>query len=386
MKQTKFLFGVVFSLAFLASCKKDANLQNPAASEDANITKTSADLAENARRGGTGHVYTMSNEAGGNKILDYRRDADGRLTFSASYTTGGNGTGAGLGSQGTVNVSADELLVVNAGSNTISSFKVTGNGLNLRSTINSGGTTPVSIARYDDIVFVLNAGGTGNIAGFKIDDGKLRPIPNSIRPLSSNASGPAEIAFVNNGNHLAITEKATNKIITYTVSEHGIPGIMHSLTSANQTPFGFAVGRNGNIFVSEAAGGGANASTVSSYHVAYDGTISLITGPVSANQTAACWVVLTDDNRYVYATNTGSASVSSFSTNFTGSLNLANAVAAPTGTTPIDAALSSNSKYLYVLNSNSHSISVYSVGNNGALSSLQTVTGLVAGDNGLAAR
>jgi 6-phosphogluconolactonase (cycloisomerase 2 family) len=52
---------------------------------------------------------------------------------------------------------------------------------------------------------------------------------------------------------------------------------------------------------------------------------------------------------------------------------------------PIDAALTDNSKYLYILNSASHSISAYAVANNGSLTTLQTVTGIPVGDNGLAA-
>ena len=246
---------------------------------------------------------------------------------------------------------------------------------------------PVSIAQHDDLVFVLNAGGNGNISGFHLsENGTLQPIANSTKPLSSNASGAAQVSFVNDGEVLVITEKATNKIITYTVNENGIPGMMHSITSANTTPFGFAVGKEENIFVSEAAGGAPGASTLSSYTVNENGSIALSHGPVGANQSAACWVVITNNGKYAYTTNTASNNLTTFNVNNNGNISVNTAISATTQMGPIDAALSKNSKYLYILNSGTHSISVYSVASNGGLSSVQTVAGLPTGANGLAAR
>jgi 6-phosphogluconolactonase (cycloisomerase 2 family) len=237
-------------------------------------------------------------------------------------------------------------------------------------------------------VYVLNAGGAGNISGFKLsNNNKLNPIANSERALSSSASGAAQISFVNEGRVLVITEKATNKIITYTVNEWGIPGTMHSITSANATPFGFAAGKNGNIFVSEAAGGAAGASTLSSYRVYDNGVITLTKGPVGANQSAACWVVITDNGKYAYTTNTASNNISNFNVSRnTGNLSVNTAIAATTGMGPIDAALSNNSKYLYTVNAGSHTIGAYAVANNGSLSSVQIIAGLPVGATGLAAR
>ena len=277
---------------------------------------------------------------------------------------------------------------VNAGSNTISSFKITGNGLNLKSTVGSGGMQPVSITEEDGVVYVLNAGGTGNISGFKLgNNDKLTAIPNTTRPLSSSAAGAAQVSFVRNGKVLVVTEKATNKIITYTVNEWGVPGAMHSITSSNPTPFGFAPGRFGNIYVSEAVGGAPGASTLSSYHVNNSGVITLVDGPVGAGQSAACWVVLTGNGKYAYATNTASNNISSFSVHqYSGNLTVLSAIAATTPVGPIDAALSDKSKYLYVLNAGSHSISAFAVAGNGSLSNVQTVPGLPVGANGLAAR
>jgi 6-phosphogluconolactonase (cycloisomerase 2 family) len=381
MKQTKNLIALGIISLLLAACEKDAHFTLTG--------KNGSPKHGGSNEPGPGHVYTLSNQANGNKVLHYRRAADGMLTWMASYSTGGDGTGGGLGNQGAV-VLGDEgnvLLAVNAGSNSISSFNVDNYGLHLRSTVHSGGERPVSITRHDHLVFVLNAGGDGNISGFSLGyGGKLYPIPHSARPLSAINAGAAQIEFINDGKVLAITEKATNKITTYTVNEGGIPGAMHTLTSANPTPFGFAPGRNGNIFVSEAAGGAPGASTLSSYHINNNGAIALIDGPVGANQSAACWVVITNNGKYAYTTNTASDNLTTFNVNNSGDISVNTAISATTPAGPIDAALSNNSKFLYVLNSGGNSISAFAVGNNGSLSSIQTVPGLPAGATGLAAK
>ncbi len=338
-------------------------------------------------------MYTLSNQTTGNSVIVYSRANNGTLIYSGSYATGGTGTGGGLGNQGAIIMAGDDndddiILAVNAGSNSVSSFKINGGRLNLKSTVNSGGTLPVSIAQHEDIVFVLNAGGSNNISGFKIkNNGKLEPIANSKRPLSAASAGPAQVSFINEGKVLVITEKVTNKIVTYTVDEDGIPGTMHSITSSSPTPFGFAAAENRNIFVSEAVGGAARASVLSSYRISNNGSISLIKGSVGAGQSAACWVVITNNQKFAYTTNTASNNLTNFNVNTnTGDINVNSAIAATTGMGPIDAALSNNSKYLYILNGASNTIGTYAVSNNGSLSLLQTVTGVPTGATGLTAR
>jgi 6-phosphogluconolactonase len=370
---------------FLASCQKD--ISNSMSDQ---LQQNSSVSAAGEKATGGGAVYTLSNQASGNEVLAYSRDASGHLEFMRAYSAGGSGTGAGLGSQGAVTLSdgGDWLLAVNAGSNSVSSFKVSGRGLQLVSTVPSGGTMPISVTEYNDVVFVLNAGGSGNISGFTLDNsGHLSSIANSTRPLSNAAAGPAQVSFTNAGNAVVVTEKNNNKIITYTINGQGIPGTMHSITSSTPTPFGFAVGENGYIYVSEAAGGAPGASVVSSYHVAGDGTITLVDGSVMTGQAAACWVVITNNEKYVYDTNTGSGNVTSF-TNQSGNLTVLNAIAGSTGagSAPADAALSNNSKFLYTENGGNHTISTFAVGNDGSLTSIQTVPGIPAGAAGLAAK
>jgi 6-phosphogluconolactonase len=381
-KNNLFLTFIALASLSLVSCKKESNLSP---GQDLSSPKANSEKENTS----VGYVYTLSNQVAGNNVIAYSRSSAGTLTYLRGYPTGGNGTGSGLGSQGSLTLSGtnDILLAVNAGSNSLSSFITSGGELHLQSTIASGGTLPISVTVYNHLVYVLNAGGTGNISGFSLDDqGRLNPLANSTRPLSTSASGPAEISFAQNGAVLVITEKATNRIVTYTVNSDGTPGTMHTLSSANATPFGFAVGENGSLYVSEAAGGATGASSVSFYHVDTNGVITLVKGPVSAGQTAACWVALTNNGKYVYATNAGSNTVSSFFAS-NGSLDVSGASAGSTDVKgPVDAALSNNSKFLYVLNSGGRSITAFEVNNDGSLSYTQNVTGMLSGDVGLAAK
>ena len=72
-----------------------------------------------------------------------------------------------LASQGSLaSDPSDGLLVaVNGGSNTISVFHTFGPFLSRPRVVSSGGTTPVSVAVRGDLIYVLNAGGTGSDPG-----------------------------------------------------------------------------------------------------------------------------------------------------------------------------------------------------------------------------
>lgn len=381
MKKTKGLMAIAMSMLLFSACKKEIQT-----SDAVSLNATSSDDLQAAN---AGHVFILSNQTSSNEVLTYRKMANGSLKFGAAYATGGTGTGGGLGNQGAVIISSDNnfVLAVNPGSNSISSLKITDQGLQLISTVNSGGIQPVSITQHGKLVYVLNSGGEGNIAGFELNSyGMLMAVSNSARPLSTTAAGGAQISFVQNGTVVAVTEKATNTILTYNIRENGRPGNMHKLVAANPTPFGFAVGRNNIIYVSEAVGGAPNASTLSSYYIAPNGSIQLVTGPIGASQSAACWVVLTNDGKYAYTTNTASNNLSAFRISGTGNIKVDNAIAAVSGTGPIDADIDDTSKYLYVLNGAGQTISAYSINSdNGGLTDLQTVEGLPLGATGLAA-
>jgi 6-phosphogluconolactonase (cycloisomerase 2 family) len=77
----------------------------------------------------------------------------------------------------------------------------------------------------------------------------------------------------------------------------------------------------------------------------------VISPSIGTTQTAACWVVISNDGKYAYVTNTGSGSVSSYRIEKDGSISLLEAQAGLTGdgSSPIDMALSNNGRFLYAL-------------------------------------
>ena len=344
-----------------------------------------------------GAVYTMSNSPTGNEILVFHRSFDGSLSPAGVYSTDGLGTGTGLGNQGGVVLSDDHrwLFAVNAGSDEISVFAVKRRGLKLMDVANSGGQHPVSLTFDRGLLYVLNAGGSvgssDNITAFWVSPhGKLFPLPGSSRPLSAPDTGPAQIEFRPDGAVLVVTEKGTNRIDTYTVDGHGLAHGPKVFPSSGATPFGFAFGKRGQMFVSEAFGGTPDASAVSSYRVFRNGMLQVTSPSVGTNQTAACWVVVTKSGRFAYTTNFGSNSISGYQIHFDGTISLldADGRTGETGAGPIDMAFSGNGRYLYTLNSGDGTISSFRVGPKGELISLavSAAEGLPPAANGLAAR
>ena len=329
-------------------------------------------------------VYVMNNDATANAVLVFERAADGTLSEAGSYLTGGVGTGGGLGSQGAVALSGNGryLFTVNAGSNEISVFAADGTTLHLTDTVYSGGERPISLTVHGRILYVLNAGGSGNITGFFVrGNGRLSPIHNSTQHLSNNgvgdAPGPAQVSFTPDGRQLVVTEKGSNLILNYAVSRSGQAGQATITASEGMTPFGFDFTPAGTLIVSEAFGGAANASAASSYNFSH-GELQVVSSSVATTQTAACWVIVTPDGKYAYTTNTGSNSVTGLKVNPNGSIELldANGRTGETGdgTRPIDAIISSDGATLYVLSGGASTVTAFHIAADGSLTNLGHVS------------
>ena len=339
-----------------------------------------------------GAVYTETNATSGNAVLVFRRAPDGTLTSEGSVATGGTGTGASLGSQGAVTLSdnGNWLLVVNAGSNEVSSFAVGQSGsLTLRGRASSGGTMPISVTIHDDLVYVLNAGGAGNVAALRLaDDGSLSPIAGSSRGLSGNAVGPAQVSIDPTGTRLVVTEKNTNKIDTWRLGADGLATGRVINPSSGMTPFGFTITTQGVLAVSEAFGGAPNASATSTYTINPDGTLHVISASVPTTETSACWAVATNNGRFVYVTNATSATVTGYSAN-QGQLSLLqpDGVSAQVGAGATDVAITRSSQHLYEVSGGAHTISGFAVSQaTGALTTVGAPTYVPAGVAGIAAK
>ncbi len=326
----------------------------------------------------------------------FNRSVTGQLSAGGTFATGGNGSGAGLASQGALALDASNryLFAVNAGSGTISAFAVTAKGLTLIDTTPSAGKNPISLTIFGNLLFVLDAGGdvggTDTIAGFSVsENGQLKLISRGTQ-LSAPSVGPAEISFNPEGNILVVTEKNTNNIDFFQLDDAGFVIRSKVLPSAAETPYGFAFGKRDDLIVSDAVGGGTNAGVLSSYFAADNGVVQTVSGNAADNQTAPCWVAVTNDGRFAYTTNTGSGTISGYSVGYTGTLQLLNADGntASLGATsaPIDLGISNDSRYLYALAPGTGIIDGFSIALNGSLTQGTQVTGLPASASGLAVR
>lgn len=341
-------------------------------------------------------VYTMTNDAASNAIREFRRNADGSLTFVKDYLTGASGSGDSLsGASGGLvfQAATNRFYAVNAGSNSVTMLILGVDGsLTPVSTVNSGGTRPISVTVFNDTVYVLNAGNAGtntpaNISGFQLVSNVLVPIPNSTQALSTANPNPAEIAFHPTGTVLLVTERGTNRITSFPLTNNVAgPGVTN--TSNGTTPFGFDFTPGGVAVVSEASGGNVGAGTVSSYLVGVNGALTTVTNALATGQSAACWVEVARNAPYAYITNTASNNVSVLNVDASGALTLqGNGNGAATGVGPIDLEISDDNKFLYVLNGGDDSISAYSIAADGSLTAIAGgVNGLPVNSVGLVAR
>jgi 6-phosphogluconolactonase len=345
-------------------------------------------LAADNVTGHTGAVYTMTNDPSDNEVLAFQRGSDGSLRYLASYATGGRGSGGSidpLQSQSSIVLGASHhfLFAVNSGSGTISTFQVAGSGrLSLIGVTVCGGAFPVSIALHGNLLFVLNSSGGGNITGFLIGDSRgLSQIPGSTRALSGANVGGSTLAFSPDGQFLIASERNTGNLDTFEVEPDGTAFGPVFSTSNSPGPFATAFTSRGILLVTEAP-----TATVSSYAVASDGGLNLITGSVSTAYKATCWIVPTSDGAYAFAADAGSGEISELSIDWSGDLTVTGAAATAPGATPLDLALSSGDHYLYALTAGAGTITEYSV-SSGALTSLGTIAAVPAasGQNGLAA-
>lgn len=370
-------------LAFMVvSCTKEnltPSTQALAASHDGTYLDDAALLqmleldGEIYDRNGSSTVYTMSNKASGNEIMAYTVNSDGTLDEAAKFSTGGTGTDADLNSQGSMALAlgGKMLYAVNPGSNDLSVFYVqTDGGLVLKEKVATGGTRPVSVTVNNGLVYVLNAGGKGNITGFGYNNqGKLVQIPGSSTSLSTDNAGATQVSFTPDGKSLVVTEKQSNTITSFSVLANK-PYNMQTIASAGKSPSGFTFGNNNNFYVSESGNGMTDASTVSAYNVDNTGKVKLIDGPMAMNTTDAGFVTMAKNKNRLFTTNKGSNSISSLNVSGFGKLSASGTAATSAMTGPIDAALDSESKFMYVLATGGNSLISYKLNNDGSMSQI----------------
>lgn len=338
-----------------------------------------------------GGVFVSTNGADGNAVVAYARAANGTLGYTGTFATGGVGIGGvadPLASQFALALSdnAKLLVVVNAGSNDVSSFAVDGGHLTLIDRASSGGTRPVSVAISQGIVYVLNS--VSNTIGVLSigNDGDLTALPGRTKALAAGANGAAEVRVSPNGRVLVVSERVSNRLEAFAVGDDGALGDAVITPAAGVTPFGFDFTPRGQPIVSEAGSGSA-----SSYTINADLTLSAVSAAAPTLQRAVCWLIVDNSGRFAYTANAASATITGFAIAASGELTRLTdsgvSAALGAGAGPLDLDMSRNGKFLYVFKNGAGTIGGFAVANDGSLTAMPDTPGLAvaAGYMGLAA-
>jgi 6-phosphogluconolactonase len=364
----------------------------------AGIAVAATVTAASARAQSAGEtVFVMNNAAAQNEVMAYRQSPGGGFYEANHYATGGRGSGGvtdPLQSQGSLTLSQDHTLLfaANAGSGTVSVFRVERSSLFLVDQVPSGGSEPLAIAQHGNLVYVLNSAGSGSIVAFNVGfDGHLHQIENSTTYLTASNSGGSSLSISPNGEVLSVTERLPNNIDTFHINPNGTLAPIVVDKSSAPGVFDAVFSPGGNLIVSETGpAGGVDASAISSYSVLANGTLSVVSQSVPTFGNANCWNAVAPNGKWVYVSNAGSSTISGFAIGQNGTLTPIGGTVVgtnPDGSTNLDIAVSGDSKYVFTLNSGTGTIGVFAIQGNGALQNVDEIGGLPksAGFNGIAA-
>jgi 6-phosphogluconolactonase len=343
----------------------------------------------------------------------------------------------------TAAAAAPGTLTADCNTGSISSFSVASDGrLTFIQKISSGGLFPDSLAIHGSLLYVLNAGGGAasgcgasvgsnpNITGFTIGGSVMSPLAGSMQSIDPGAAppgsflncdgsgglppcglnppmfarSPAQVGFTPSGSQIVVTDKGPNKIYVFPVNNDGTPGTPAVYTAtipvrAIQIPhqptyFGFDFDAAGHLIVAEPFGQArviptAPASSVSSFTIGANGSLTAISASVPNMQGTSCWVKVV--GQYAYTSNNESDNISSYTIDGSGHLTLKSSAAASLNGAPNDIEVvqdaASGNNYLYVLDGGQGTVDVFRIGSDGTLSFVQSATGMPAnlGAQGLTA-
>ncbi len=359
-------------------------------------TPTGASVSTDAP---VGAVYAMTNGDGvGNAIVAFARNAAGQLSYLGTYPTGGEGTGRRgvptleitsgfntLGSSHAITIDRERnlLFAVNAGDGTVSSLAIAGDyTLTAVSTV-AAGTFPTSVACHGGILVAAlsgrPAGGepTGLVSFLIGDDGTLTMVDGSATVLSAaEMTKPTDVIFSSDGAFAIVTDNLTMMLTAFPVAADGLFGEPVATMSAGMGPNGTAMRPDNILVVTETQGGAATGfgmSSLSTYRVGGEGSLTTLSDQVPTTRTSACWVSVTPDGSQAITANTGDSTVSTFALSEDGTATLNSAIAAQQQTTiasgagASDSAISSDGAWYYQLWSGLGVVIGYAIGSDGTL-------------------
>jgi 6-phosphogluconolactonase (cycloisomerase 2 family) len=320
-----------------------------------------------------GHLYMQTNEMR-NAIVHYRWSTNGTLTEAERVPTGGAGSGtfkpiSGQASApnafegaGSVILSADRrfLFATNGGDNSVSSFTVDKDGrltpIDVKRTGNpvegkSGTAKSLAYAPSKGILYVLHSFGPDHVRLMSVEgngkltarsehytvntkdktdrvptmavlshDGKFLLVGTTFdRPIAHTGTYPdgSPILWVQqpDGTFRVIASNAPDPdgLIVFPVRDDGTLGAAQFHDAKGGSPFylGFLNGRPNSFVIGYAVGDGCALATI-------DGTGKINVGPLVKIDTSAglpselCWLSVSPDDRFVFATNFGYSYLSSY--------------------------------------------------------------------------
>lgn len=396
-----------------------------------------------------GHLYTQTNEIR-NSLIHYRRAENGAIEEVDRVATGGAGSGEfkptsgqesapnAFEGAGSIIISPDRrfLFTTNGGDNTVSSFSIGDDGrlalLDVCSTGNpvegrSGTAKSLAYAPKTGTLYVLHSYGPAHLRLLSVDSaGKLsgRPerytvnthdkpdristmvvlAPNGRHvfvgttfdePASANPDGSAIlwVPRAGRGPGPALKVIASNApdpdgLIVFPVQEDGALGTAKFHDANGGSPFfiAFLHQRPDTFVIGEAVGDGCVLGTIDD-----DGDVEI--GPLVKVDTSAglpselCWLSVSPDDRFVYATHFGYSYLSSFAINGKG-LEIAADPACPkvkgdgtfralnntVSSGPSDSWVTPDGAYLYQIFANASKLIGYATQPDGTLEEVTTAT------------
>src|SRR5580704_2824019 len=388
-----------------------------------------------------GHLYMQTNEVQ-NAIIHYHWSAKGQLAELERVATGGAGSGElspiyhvkrpnDFEGAGSVILTPDHrfLFATNGGDNSVSSFAVDKEGrltlLDVKKTGNTEGSGAKSLvyAPLSRTLYVLHTFGPDHLRLMSVDsEGKLTPRPEkySVNTRDWNDRVPTTAVLSPDGKFLAVgttfDELPTRKnpdgsLILWVPDKHGA---LHLIASNAPDPDGivvFPVGEDGALrepCFYDARGaspfyiaflhnrpdtfvvGYAVSDAVSVGKINADGKISI--GPLVKINTSSgvpselCWLAVSPDDRFVFATEFGYSYMSSFRIDGNG-LSIAKdpaslkvpgdgtfrAINGSVSSGPSDSWVSPDGAYLYEIYGNASKLVGYTTKPDGSLEEVTSV-------------
>jgi 6-phosphogluconolactonase (cycloisomerase 2 family) len=279
-------------------------------------------------------VYMESNQASGNAIMAFRRDASGKLTPipGSPFSTGGTGTMPtfALGpfdSDQEIVVNPDKTLLfaVNASSDTIAVFHIKADGGLMPvngSPFPSGGSNPVSMGLAGNVLVVVNQGqgpgnpgvGLPNYTAFRIlKSGAITPIADSTVSVDLGSS-PSQ-ALISPHRSLVLGADFLGGVLrSLAISPKGrltvadaqpLPPSEFGTGGAGPLPLGLDVHpTKPYLYV-----GFVTINRIGVYHYAANGRLRFVR-TVEDTGKAVCWIKVNNAGTHLYASNTGDNSIS----------------------------------------------------------------------------